>query len=393
MAQQVLNNAVPFSEQRTKINANFTELYATAGSTVTTAGAETLSNKTLTVTESITLDTTPANTTSAVGKMVWNDTDGTLDLGLKGGNVTLQIGQEQILRVTNKSGTTLTDGEVVYILGSLGDRLTVDRADANSEALSSHTIGIVTETILNNQEGFITVNGLVRGLNTSAFAEGDVLYLSGTPGGMTTTRPTAPDNAVFLGFVVRSHVSLGSIYVNVINGVELYELHDVNITGISNNQILRYVTANSRWENSSNLDGITLGSTTPAPAKVTTLETTGTTSFGYKAGYAVGAGGVITQSTSKSTVVTLSKPSGQITVNSAALAGNTTATFQLINTTIEANDTVSINRKSGGTAGAYLVWVDSIAAGSCIVAIRNITAGSLSESPILQFNVTKGSIS
>jgi len=392
MAQQVLQNAVSFGTQRSQINSNFSELYSVAGTTVTTSGVETLSNKTLTNVESTTFDTTPVNTTRATGKLVWNDTDGTLDLGLKGA-VTLQIGQEQVLRVTNKSGTTLVDGEVVYVLGSLGGRLTVDRADANIEATSSHTIGIVTENILNNQEGFITVSGLVRDINTSAFTEGATLYLSTTAGALTTTRPTAPDNAVFLGFVVRSHATLGSIYVNVINGYELSELHDVNITSIQDKQLLRWNNTNSRWENTGNIDAIAIGSTTPSTGVFTTLNTTGALSQLVKGGYSgTGSGSTIVQSTSKSTTVTLSKPSGQITVNGAALAANTTVLFTCTNTVVEANDTIIINRKSGGTDGAYQVWVDSVSSGSFVIAIRNITAGSLSESPVLQFNVIKGSI-
>lgn len=111
-------------------------------------------------------------------------------------------------------------------------------------------------------------------------------------------------------------------------------------------------------------------------------------------GYAAGAGSAGTQGSGsgKATGITLNTASGQITMNGAALAANTTVLFTLTNSAITANDNVCVHRKSGGTAGAYNVWVDSVAAGSCVIAVRNITAGSLSEAVVLQFSVIKGAI-
>lgn len=107
-------------------------------------------------------------------------------------------------------------------------------------------------------------------------------------------------------------------------------------------------------------------------------------------GYGTGSGGVVTQATSKSTGVTLNKPSGQITTNAAALAANTAVSFTLTNNKIGTNDIPEVVIKSGATAGAYVVQVDAVAAGSCRISIRNMTAGSLSETPVLQFNIEKG---
>lgn len=107
-------------------------------------------------------------------------------------------------------------------------------------------------------------------------------------------------------------------------------------------------------------------------------------------GYGAGSGGTVTQATSKTTGVTLNRPSGQITVNAASLGANTTALFTLTNSVIAANDCVVVNRISGGTAGAYQCWVDSVAAGSCVIAVRNTTGGALAESPVLQFAVVRG---
>lgn len=108
-------------------------------------------------------------------------------------------------------------------------------------------------------------------------------------------------------------------------------------------------------------------------------------------GYAAGAGGAVTQATSKSTGVTLNKPSGAITMNGASLANSTTVTFTLTNSEIGANDTLSINHRSGGTAGAYVINAQC-AAGSANINVRNISGGSLSEAIVLGFNLIKGAV-
>lgn len=109
-------------------------------------------------------------------------------------------------------------------------------------------------------------------------------------------------------------------------------------------------------------------------------------------GYGTGSGGTVAQATSKATGVTLNKPSGQITTTADSLAANTAVSFTLTNNKIAANDVPSVVIKSGATAGAYVVQVDAVAAGSCRVSIRNMTAGALAEALVLQFNIEKGAI-
>ena len=132
--------------------------------------------------------------------------------------------------------------------------------------------------------------------------------------------------------------------------------------------------------------------TTPVigAATGTSLSTTGNQviSSTGKHGYATGSGGTITQATSKATGVTLSKSTGQITMNAAALASDTTVSFTLTNTVIEAGDILIMNHISAGTAGSYLLNAQS-AAGSASINVRNITAGSLSEAIVIAFAVIK----
>jgi hypothetical protein len=122
----------------------------------------------------------------------------------------------------------------------------------------------------------------------------------------------------------------------------------------------------------------------------TSLSTTGNQviSSTGKHGYATGAGGTVTQGTSKATGVTLSKSTGQITLDGAALAASTTVSFTLTNTVIEAGDILILNHISAGTAGSYLLNAQS-AAGSASINVRNISLGSLSEAIVIAFAVIK----
>jgi hypothetical protein len=231
------------------------------------------------LTGNIEFDTTPTNIPTNAGSMVWNDSDGTVDLKLKGGNVTLQIGQESVLRVVNKTATNInlleSNYQAVRVTGAQGQRLKVDLAQATTDALSAETIGLVTETINNNQEGFITTGGLVRNINTTGslqsetWADGDILYLSATTAGqITKVKPSAPNHLIVIGYVVSAHATQGSIFVKVDNGYELDELHNVKIATPTNNQALTYTSATDLWENKTIIqDSISDGVTTVAPSQ------------------------------------------------------------------------------------------------------------------------------
>ena len=104
-------------------------------------------------------------------------------------------------------------------------------------------------------------------------------------------------------------------------------------------------------------------------------------------GYTAAAQGTVTQATSKSTGVTLNKSAGQITLNNASLAATTTVTFTLTNSLLSTNDIVILNIASGGTAGAYNAYVSGLAAGSVVLALRNVTAGALAEAVVLNFAI------
>jgi hypothetical protein len=195
--------------------------------------------------------------------MRWNNDDGTFEFGMKGGAVTQQIGQEAPFLVRHADNTALQNGKVVYLVGSTGSKKTVRYAQANSEATSSTTFGLMTESGSANQEAFCNTFGYVRGLNTSNLTEGDIVWLSkDTAGAMTAVRPQAPNHSVQIGLCVRKHVNDGIIFVQIQNGYELEELHDVYLTNKLNRQVIAYDSLDRRWENTnlSNLLGSAIGS-------------------------------------------------------------------------------------------------------------------------------------
>lgn len=127
-----------------------------------------------------------------------------------------------------------------------------------------------------------------------------------------------------------------------------------------------------------------------ASGVVATDPTTGEVDLrGKTIGFPTGTGGTVTQATSKSTTVVLNKVCGQITMNGAALAANTTVSFTLTNSSIAATDFIHLQHQSGGTAGAYALNGQA-GAGSASINVRNITAGSLSEAIVIGFAVIKG---
>ena len=230
---------------------------------------------------SVTFDTTPTTPPTTTGTMYWDSGNQTPSINLNA-DTTLQVGQESIALVYNGTGSTIANGSVVAVAGAQGQRPSVILADADSEPYSASTLGIATQNIANGAEGFVCTFGLVRGIDTSAFTAGQAIWLSQTAGQFTATRPSAPAHSVFLGWVIKVNASSGELFINISNGWELDELHNVLITSPTSGNTLIYDASAGVWKNANLTDGtgITItegaGSITIANAGVTSL--TGTTS-------------------------------------------------------------------------------------------------------------------
>ena len=139
----------------------------------------------------------------------------------------------------NNSGVGLTAGAPVYITSSSGTKPTVALADASSESTAARSLGLVVATVSNNADCVVRTHGILTGVNTATLTEGLAVWLSETTGQLTSTRPTQPAHGVFFGFCVKQAAgTAGILYINVINGLELAELHDVLLTGAATDDVL-----------------------------------------------------------------------------------------------------------------------------------------------------------
>ncbi len=161
-----------------------------------------------------TLTLNPTGDKIAAGELSWNTTDATLDLTMEYG-VTQQVGQETYARVKNTTGSTIPNGTVVGFAGATSDTLLVSPFVADGSVPSLYVIGVMTHELPDSGEkGYCTTWGFVRGLNTSGFAAGDILYASPTTAGaLTKTKPTAPNNVLPIAACVVSDATSGVIFV------------------------------------------------------------------------------------------------------------------------------------------------------------------------------------
>jgi len=163
----------------------------------------------------------------------------------------------------NTTGGLLNKGQAVYVSGAQGDHPVLSLAIASSDATSALTLGLLKQDINNNEFGYVVTQGILGGLNTnSAGAAGDPVWLSPTvSGGLLygfNNKPYAPNHIVFIGYVIRKNSNNGSIYINIQNGYELEELHNVATTGATNGQFLQYNSSSNLWINSSSGNFTTL---------------------------------------------------------------------------------------------------------------------------------------
>lgn len=208
--------------------------------------------------EGIQFDTTPSTTNVAEGLLRWNATDGTLDLGMSGGDITLQVGQEMFQKVRNVSGSTILNGKPVYTSGRTGNRPNIYLAKGDAESTSS-VIGVTTQDILSPADGFVTTMGYVRGIKTdytgagiwgTTWASGDKLWVSkAVAGQLTNVEPTAPHHSDIVATVEIVHQNLGSILVNIDRHKTLEELSDVDGSAPdTTGDLLSYNAVTSVWD-------------------------------------------------------------------------------------------------------------------------------------------------
>jgi hypothetical protein len=317
---------------------------------------------------------------TATGAMYWDSGNLTPTINLNA-NTSLQLGQENVALVYNGTGSTIAKGSVVAVSGAQGQRPSVVLADADSEALSAPTLGITAEAIANGAEGFVATFGLVRGIDTSAFTAGAPIYLSSTAGAFTATKPVAPAHLVALGWVIKVNASSGEVFVNINNGWELDELHNVLITSPANGNTLIYDAVAGVWENANITAGtgisVTNGAGTITIAATnagTVTSVTGTSPVASTGGatpaisLSAGYGDTLNPYASKTANFVLAAPNGSAGV----------PTFRAI----VAADIPTLNQNTTGTAanvtGTVAIANGGTGATTASVAITNLGGVPLS---------------
>lgn len=170
------------------------------------------------------------------GRLFYDTDNLTLTLYNDEADISLQVGQEEYLRVRNNTTGIITNGSVVRINGSQGNHPTISLASADSEQ-HAQAVGLATHDIGSNNFGYITTYGLVNGLNTTGFSAGDEIALSPVSGEFTSGTITSPNYKVSVGHIITSHQNQGKILVQVgqpkLGGGDVKSLSSINVSGIT----------------------------------------------------------------------------------------------------------------------------------------------------------------
>ena len=150
--------------------------------------------------------------THKVGRVYYDDVAKALSYYTHIPNTSIQVGQETVVYVRNNSGAQINNGTPVYITGAIGQLPTIGLASASSKETTC-LLGLATHDIANNSNGFVTIGGEVRGLNTAAYTDGLELYLGVTPGTFSAVSPPFPSFAISVGVVEHAHNTQGKILV------------------------------------------------------------------------------------------------------------------------------------------------------------------------------------
>jgi len=133
--------------------------------------------------------------------------------------------QQVMIRAVNDSNATISKGHAVYLSGAQGNRPAVKLAIASSST-THDVIGLVYDDIAAHQDGWIIIQGLIEGVDTRAYTEGEYIYLSAaSAGGITSTAPSYPNYAYVVAQALNSTVQ-GKLLVKVYDAY-----NQVNIPG------------------------------------------------------------------------------------------------------------------------------------------------------------------
>jgi hypothetical protein len=307
-----------------------------------------------------------------------------------------------LLPVRNTTGATLTKGTAVYISGATGQRSTVSKAIATSDATSAQTLGLVTANISNNSNGNVTLIGTIIDIDTSAYTDGQQLYLSPTTAGtLTATKPYAPQHLVYMAVVEYAHPVHGKLFVKVQNGYEMDELHNVSAQSPANNDGIFYNTSTNLWEKKSIVTALgytPYNATNPAgyttnTGTVTSINLTAGTGIAVSGGPITSSGSITVTNTAPDQVVSLAGagttavtgtyPSFTITSNDqyvgtvTSVSGTGTVNGITLTGTVTSSGSLTLGGTLGGIANSQLTNSSITINGSAISLGGSVSVGTV----------------
>ncbi|MFA5397140.1 MAG: hypothetical protein WC346_14115 [Methanogenium sp.] len=361
-----------------------------------------LGNKAISSLEYLKFNLVPSSVSVLPGTTYWDAADNTLATKITE-DVTLQHGQEIHIKVVNKTETTLLNGQVVYINGAQENRPTVELA-ISTNLTASNILGVCTHDILDNQEGYVTVYGIVREINTSDYSTGDTLYLSnGIPGGFSNQVQSGSLYQTRIGITLNS-TNNGSIFVCPKPTISLDPLFTLNSDLVSPSEKAIKTYVNSQIQ---------------ASSSVTTASNLGLgeSVFSQKVGndlqfktLVAGSSIIISSGSTEITISSTSSGSSGSGSIWGLISGNiedqtdlynelTTLSGSIVNRELLSNKSTDINLGTSNilypTQNAVKTYVDTnISASSSVTTASNIGTGtgevySSSSGSVLQFKTIK----
>lgn len=183
------------------------------------------------------------------GEASWNNEYGTVQIGMNNGDVLNPVGFKSFYRV--KANGNITKGKVVMAVGSVGNSEFIIAQEAANIGPSGELImGVAAENITANSFGDVVSFGPVKGVDTSSFNSGAILYFDpASTGGLTQIAPSAPNAKVTVAFNINSSVN-GTIFVRVSAGSVLGGTDsNVKFSTLQDNDFIAYNLASGLWYN------------------------------------------------------------------------------------------------------------------------------------------------
>ena len=308
----------------------------------------------------IAFDTTYA-TTLTTGQLGW-DGNNTLGLGMAGGNVVQKIGEDQFFYC--KATSTITKGQVVMFTGAVGASGVPTGAPATGITDGTYIMGIAAEAIATNGFGLIQTFGTLRNVNTSGYADGDILwYDPSVTGGLTKTKPSAPNVKVQMAAVINGGSSGGgTILIRIDPGSTLGGTDsNAQITSPANGNILTYDGTNAYWKNTDLAAGTGISVSKSATGVLTVTNSAPDQTVSIASGTGISVSGTYPSFTvTNSGVTSLTGTASQVTV-SASTGGVTLSLPSTINVNTSGNAATVTNGVY--TTGSYAdpTWITSLA--------------------------------